>query len=160
MKKLVLLLIMFLSVECFAQTSNDYPPPPPPPVKSKKTKRQKKKDISDSTDRIFQTIEDEAEFPGGMKAWSLFIATNLNANVPGNNGVKKAKSYMVVVRFTVNKEGKVTDVIAETKFGYGMEQEAVRVISLSPDWKPGYMSGTAVSTIKRQPVIFKVEFEK
>ena len=159
MKKLVLLLIMFLSVECFAQTSNDYPPPPPP-VKSKKTKKQKKKEISDSTDTIFQTIEVEAEFPGGMKAWSLFIAKNLNPNVPSNNGVKKAKSYMVVVRFTVNKEGKVTDVIAETKFGYGMEQEAVRVISLSPDWKPGYMDGTAVSTIKRQPVIFKVEFEK
>ena len=43
---------------------------------------------------------------------------------------------MIRVRFTIEVDGSVSDVkvISEVKIGYGMEEEAVRLISSMPLW--------------------------
>ena len=48
--------------------------------------------------------------------------------------VLHAGTYTVVVQFVVDKEGNVSDVKALTSHGYGMEDEAVRVIKKGPQW--------------------------
>ena len=107
---------------------------------------------------IFSKIEVEANYPGGSDAWFSFLSENLNSNIPGDKGCPPGK-YQVVVRFIVDKEGIIDSLIAETHNGYGMEEEVIRVLKLSPKWKPASQNGRVVKSYKRQPLTFVVEPE-
>lgn len=101
------------------------------------------------------TEEHESYFPTGDTAWSNYMRRNLNATVPITNNAPKG-TYQVVIKFIINKDGIVSDIEAETNFGYGMEQEAIRVIKNSPVWIAAFQRGHNVNSYKRQPVIFNV----
>jgi protein TonB len=60
------------------------------------------------------------------------------------------------VRFIVSKDGSVSDVVAETNYGYGMEQEAIRVIKKSGRWTPAIQNGRNVTAYKRQSMTWIV----
>lgn len=103
----------------------------------------------------FSKVEIEAEFPGGGVEWTNFLRKNLNARVP----VKKkapAGTYQVIVRFIVSKDGSVSDAMAETSHGYGMEEEVLRIIKKSPKWVPASQDGRPVNAYRRQPITFSV----
>ncbi len=115
---------------------------------------EEKKDDDDN--RIFEKVEIEAEFPGGLAAWKKFLEKNLRGDVATENGAP-AGQYTVWVQFVVDKEGNVSDVKALTNHGYGMEDEAVRVIKKGPQWKPAVQNGRNVKAYRRQPVIFQID---
>lgn len=105
--------------------------------------------------KVFNKVEIEAEFPGGTQAWGNYLRQNLHANVP----VKKkapAGTYTVVIRFIVSANGSITDVVAETNHGYGMENEVMRIIKKGPKWLPAQQGGKNVNAYRRQPVTFAV----
>lgn len=103
----------------------------------------------------FTRVDVEAEFPGGVSEWQAFIGNNLKANVPVKRKAP-AGQYMVVVQFIVGLDGRVTDIKALTHYGYGMEEEVVRVISKSPRWSPAMINGRPVRAYRKQPVTFSV----
>jgi protein TonB len=105
--------------------------------------------------QIFEKVEVEASFEGGESAWKRFLTRNLNPNTPVDNGAPLG-TYTVYVQFVVSKEGKVSDVRALTSHGYGMEQEAVRVIKKGPSWKPAIQNGRNVNAYRKQPITFQV----
>ncbi len=107
---------------------------------------------------IFSKIEVEASYPGGSNGWFSFLSENLNSNVPGDKGCPPGK-YQVVVRFIVDKEGVIDSIIPETHYGYGMEEELIRVLKLSAKWNPATQNGRLVKSYKRQPLTFVVEPE-
>ena len=115
-----------------------------------------KKDVED--DGPFTSVEVEANFPGGMTAWRTFLQRSLSAEVATSAGAPPG-SYKVVVQFIVDIEGKVSDVQPLTSYGYGMEEEAVRVIRRSGNWIPALQNGRAVKAYRRQPVTFVVSEE-
>ncbi len=45
---------------------------------------------------------------------------------------------------------------AETSFGYGMEEEVIRIIKKGPKWTPASVNGKHVNAYRRQPVTFAV----
>ena len=53
-------------------------------------------------------------------------------------------------------DGKVRDVKVLKGIGFGCDEEAMRVASLMPDWKPGRQGGRAVSVRFTMPVRFKM----
>ncbi|MEO5990263.1 MAG: energy transducer TonB, partial [Ferruginibacter sp.] len=112
----------------------------------------------DYENTVFTKVEIEAAFPGGIAAWRRYLTNNLDANAPIDNGAPEG-TYTVIVRFIVSKSGAISDVVAETKFGYGMEQEAVRAIKKGPQWKPGIQNGNQVTSVRRQPITFIVAGE-
>jgi protein TonB len=67
---------------------------------------------------------------------------------------------MVVVQFIVAKDGTVSDIKALTRYGYGMEQEVVRIIKKSPKWSPAQQNGRTVNAYRKQPITFVVQEEK
>ncbi len=114
--------------------------------------------VKDETnyDQTFTKVEVDAEFPGGLGAWRKFLERNLSADVAtGNNA--PAGSYTVMVRFIVDKEGNVSDVKAVSSHGYGMEEEAVRVIKRGPKWTPAIQNGRQVKAYRTQPITFMVQ---
>lgn len=67
----------------------------------------------------------------------------------------------VMVLFIVEKDGTVSDVkVEEYKLGAGLEEEAIRVVSLLPPFKPALRDGSLVRFVYRIPIDFKLEREK
>ena len=98
-------------------------------------------------------------FPGGLTGWRLFIERNLQALVPANNGAPVGR-YTVMVQFIVNKDGSLYDLSALTRHGYGMEEEVLRLIGISPKWTPALLKDEPVKAYIRQPVTFVIEEEE
>lgn len=105
--------------------------------------------------QIFEKVEVEAKFDGGESAWKRFLERNLNPNTPVDNGAPIGV-YTVYVQFVVSKDGSISDVRALTSHGYGMEQEAVRVIKKGPKWIPAIQNGRQVNAYRKQPITFQV----
>lgn len=112
----------------------------------------------DDENKVFTKVENEAEFPGGQGAWGNYLRKNLNANAPVDNGAPEG-TYTVIIRFIVSKDGSISDVTPETKFGYGMEDEAAKIIKKGPRWKPALQNGRNVNAYRRQPITFVVTTE-
>ncbi len=106
-------------------------------------------------DTLTTRAESEAIFPGGSTGWINYLIGNLDAATPVDHGAPKGQ-YQVFVKFRVSKEGKISDVVAETNFGYGMEKEVIRIIKSGPDWIPASQYGRKVNAYRRQPVTFAV----
>ncbi len=111
---------------------------------------------TEDEDAIFTSVQNEAEFPGGDAAWRRYLEKNLNPNTPIDNGAPEG-TYAVVVQFIVSKDGSISDVKALSNYGYGMEEEAVKIIKKGPDWKPALQNGKNVNAYRRQPVTFLVQ---
>ena len=111
---------------------------------------------------IFTKVEIEADFPGGVGAWRKYLERNLNADVPGEKGAPDGQ-YTVIVEFVVDREGNVSDVKTLTSHGYGMEEEAARVIrqtaSKGIKWTPAEQNGRKVKAYRKQPITFVVQSE-
>jgi len=107
------------------------------------------------TDSLFTREEKEAEFPGGEKGWRTFLERNLNPDVPVNRKAPPG-TYNVRIKFIVQKDGSITDISAETYYGYGMEEEVIRVIKKGPKWVPAVQYGRNVKAYRIQPVTFVV----
>lgn len=103
-------------------------------------------------------VEAMSSFTGGQKAWQQFLQKNLNSFVPVDKGAPEGK-YTVMTQFLVDKNGKISELKALTHFGYGMEEEVLRVMKLSPDWSPAIQKGRPVKTYRRQPVTFSISAE-
>jgi len=99
-------------------------------------------------------VDESPEFEGGLKALQQFVAKNLRyPHVAASEG----KQGTLYVKFVVNEKGKVSDVLIQNNLGYGLDEEALRVIKLIPDFKsPGKVKGRAVKTNYQLPIKFKL----
>lgn len=126
------------------------------PVEDKGTQVVEVPKASDDENKVFTKVEVEAGFPGGEGGWRRYLTNNLNANTPVENGAPEG-TYTVIVRFIVSKDGSISDVQAETNHGYGMEEEAVKIIKRGPKWTPAIQNGRNVNAYRRQPITFLVQ---
>jgi hypothetical protein len=110
----------------------------------------------DSAKAVFEKVDIEASFPGGIDAWRKFLERHLNPSVPVENGAP-CGMYNVYAQFIVNKDGKVSGIKALTNMGFGMEQEVVRILRESGAWTPAMQNGRPVNAYRKQPVTFMVE---
>ncbi len=110
------------------------------------------KKISNEPDEIMTTVDVPAKFEGN---WIKFLQKNLNAEIPLNNGAGPGR-YSVVVQFVVDKEGNVSDIKAMTNHGYGVEEEALRVLRQAPKWQPAIAAGYTVKAYHKQVIVFEM----
>ena len=126
-----------------------------PVVDEKKVVEEKKEDDENT---VFTKVEVEAAFPGGDAAWRRYLEKNLQGFNPADNGAP-AGNYTVFVQFIVDKEGNISDAKALTSYGYGMEDEALKVIKKGPKWTPAIQNGRNVKAYRKQPITFQVQEE-
>ena len=100
-------------------------------------------------------VEVQARFDGN---WEKFLLRNLNAEVPIDNGAPEG-SYTVLIQFVVDIDGTVSDIKALTNHGYGLEEEAIRVLRKATKWEPGIQNGYPVKSYRKQPITFRVTSE-
>lgn len=109
----------------------------------------------DDERKIFTRSEVAPAFPGGERAFKKFIKDSLNLSIPVTNNAPSGK-YTVLLRFVVSKDGTVSDAVCETYQGYGMCEEAIRVIK-TKKWLPALQNGRKVYAYHRQSISFKVK---
>ena len=108
--------------------------------------------------KVFEKVEVEAKFKGGEAAWRRYLEKSLNPNTPVDNGAPEG-TYTVWVQFIVDKAGIISDVKALSSHGYGMEEEAMKVIRKGPAWEPAIQNGRQVKAYRKQPITFVVASE-
>lgn len=104
--------------------------------------------------KIFTVVEEMPSFPGGEEKLFDYLRKNIKfPPVARENGIQGR----VFVTFVVDKDGRVKDARILRGIGGGCDEEALRVISNMPDWKPGKQNGRSVSVQYNLPVNFTLK---
>ena len=116
--------------------------------------------LPDTTKVIpFATVEVKPTFQGG-DAGTAF-AKWVNANLKYPPAAKEAGAQgRVVLQFTVYPDGSVRDTKVLRGVNPDLDAEALRVVSASPDWTPGYVKGEPVKVTYTFPVVFQLSGKK
>jgi hypothetical protein len=85
--------------------------------------------------------QSEPEFPGGQDSLSSFLFKNLHQP---EKLTPKGKWKHEYVGFKVEKTGKITNPKVLLSLGDKMDAEALRIVSIMPEWKPATIAGNAV----------------
>jgi len=95
------------------------------------------------------------EFEGGLKALHKFIAANVRYPEPAH---EMGKEGTVHVQFVVDTDGNISQITLLNHAGFGLDEEALRVIGLLPKFKsPGMSKGVPVSVYYNVPIKFRIQ---
>lgn len=86
-------------------------------------------------------LEVQPEFPGGKDSFHNFF--NVNFKIPKGEVVKEK----IVTMFIVEKDGFLSNIKVLRGGGLETKKEVIRVLKLSPRWKPGIQNGKMVRTL-------------
>lgn len=100
----------------------------------------------------FNDLDVKPQFRGGdANAFSAWVNSRLTYPADAKKNGIQGK---VTLQFTIEPNGKVTNVEVLRGVDESLDKEAVRVVSKSPRWKPGYLDGKPVRVTYTFPVIF------
>lgn len=106
------------------------------------------------TDQVFQVVEVDPEFPGGMEALIKYLSENIKYPEQAKKDKIQGKVY---ISFVVEKDGSVADAKVLRGIGGGCDEEALRVVNAMPKWTPGKQRNTPVRVQFNLPVAFKLQ---
>ena len=102
----------------------------------------------------FADLDVKPQFRGGdANGFSAWVNSRLTYPATAKkNGIQGT----VTLQFTIETNGKVTNVEVIRGVEESLDKEAVRVVSKSPRWKPGYLNGKPVRVTYTYSVIFRL----
>lgn len=104
--------------------------------------------------QIFVVVEQMPSYPGGNKALMKFLSKNIKyPQIAADNGIQ-GKVYL---KFVIERNGSVGEVIVLRGVDKSLDKEAVRVVKSMPKWKPGKQRGKAVRVWFNLPVVFRLQ---
>ena len=101
---------------------------------------------------IFFTADEMPAFPGGDAALVKFLSNKLNYPVAALDRNLSGKVYLT---FTVDPEGHLHNPRVVRGLGYGLDEEALRLVRLMPWWTPGKVKGQPVWVTMTMPIVFR-----
>lgn len=106
----------------------------------------------DSTE-IYTIVEEMPDYPGGSAALNEFIIKNL---VYPETARRDSVAGKVFMNFIVNESGKIENAKILRGLTDDINNEALRVINMMPEWKPGKQNGKNVKVSYNLPLNFKL----
>lgn len=104
------------------------------------------------SDTIESKLENPPFYEGGLTALRKVIAEN--TTYP-DAAMEHEISAKVIVWFTITPDGSITNVHVREKKGYGLDEEAIRVVRLLEKYIPAHYQGKPVAVMMKMPIIFK-----
>lgn len=105
-------------------------------------------------EKIFEAVEQQAQFPGGQSALMKWLGNNIKyPELAQQNNVEGR----VTVKFTVEKDGSISNPVIAKGVDKDLDKEAIRVVKKMPKWQPGKNNGVAVRSYFYLPVVFKLQ---
>jgi len=117
------------------------------------TESQKVEVVDDAKLYDSGNVESIPEYRGGPKALAMFIASRLRYPAKARENRIQGKVY---ISFVIEKNGSLSEFKVIKGIGSGCDEEAIRVLKLSPNWKPGAVKGSPVRTSYILPVSFQL----
>ncbi len=91
---------------------------------------------------VYSFASEMPEFTGGTEQMYSFIKENIQyPEIALENGVEAKIPVSIVIR----KNGEITRIKVLKQAGWGLDEEAVRIIKSMPPWKPGKTDGIPVN---------------
>ena len=121
--------------------------------------QQKKVSVTEGNTTVYFSLADpmkvcevKPSFKGGdVNKFSKWVSSKLRypeyASAYGLQG-------KVLMRFTIDVDGLLKNIEVISSSDQSLEDEALRVVSMSPKWKPAIYNGKPVAVIYTFPVIF------
>lgn len=107
----------------------------------------------DDDDRIYEMVEENAEFPGGEQALMKWLSEHIKyPSICQEQGVQGR----VTVSFVVNRDGSIVDVKIVRTPDPNLAKEAERVVKEMPKWKPARQGNKSVRSRFNLPVMFRL----
>lgn len=103
--------------------------------------------------KVYTYVGEWPEFVGGRDAMLKFIGKNIKYP---RDAEQKGIEGRVIVGFTVDKTGEITDVHILKGVSATMDKEAERVVKMMPPWKPGKNNGVAVKVKFKVDIVYKL----
>jgi protein TonB len=101
---------------------------------------------------ILLTADEMPTFPGGDAALLKFLGSRLNYPEAALNHSISGKVHLT---FTVDSEGHIHDPRVLKGLGYGLDEEAIRLVRLMPWWQPGKQQGRPAWVQVTMPIVFR-----
>lgn len=102
----------------------------------------------------FKKDIDEPEFPGGEQNFGRFLARTMRYPAVAKENNIQGK---VFISFIVNKDGTLSGFNIVRGIGSGCDDEVLRVLRLSPPWRPGFQYGIAMNFPYTIPISFTLQ---
>lgn len=109
---------------------------------------------NEAASSVFDFAEEMPSFEGGDAALMKYISKRIRYP---RQAVDEKIEGTVVVTFVVSRSGKVTEVTVLKGLGFGMDEEASRVIRNMPAWNPGKQNGAPVAVRYTLPIRFSLQ---
>lgn len=110
--------------------------------------------VSDEEEAVFLVVEEMPSFPGGDEAYKLFLQNNIRyPQSAKENGIEGT----VYLSFEVKKSGKLRNIKILRGVDDNLNNEAIRVVKLMPDWVPGKQRGKPVDVQMTLPIKFNLQ---
>jgi TonB family protein len=110
--------------------------------------------ILNNKDSVFTNPTQLPTFPGGLKAFGEFLGKNIKYPETAKKNKIQGRVYLT---FVVEKDGSLSRFKVVRGIGSGCDEEAVRVLAISPKWNPGMQNGKVVRVQYTVPIFFQLE---
>jgi protein TonB len=108
---------------------------------------------SQNSASIYNAVDQNPEFPGGLSALSSWLSTHISYPA---SAAEAGISGRVVVQFVVEKDGHISSASVVRGKDPALDAEAIRVVSSMPRWTPGRLNGSPVRVRYNLPINFKL----
>jgi periplasmic protein TonB len=106
-------------------------------------------------DGVYARAEIMPSYPGGQRALEKFVEDNLQYP---QEAIDNNVDGRVVISFDIDEKGRIyRPVVISQQLGYGLEEEALRVVNTMPQWKPGKIKGKNVKTKFNLPIVYQLQ---
>ncbi|MBS1635269.1 MAG: energy transducer TonB [Bacteroidetes bacterium] len=99
-------------------------------------------------------LDAQPEYPGGYKAMNEFLLKNVHYPDPG---LEQGVGGTVYIKVTIDERGHMRDPRVLKGISPEFDIEALRLISIMPDWKPAIQNGKYCKTYLNLPVKFSLK---
>lgn len=106
------------------------------------------------TINVYDCVEQMPFFPGGSQKLKEFIEENLRYPKELEETCVQGR---VIVRFIVERNGKLSNVKVVKSVHPALDKEALRIVKLMPRWIPGRQNGITVRVKFYIPIIFRLK---
>ena len=106
---------------------------------------------------IFQVVEEQPQFPGGMAALMEYLKKNVRYPATCK---EQGLQGRVIVQFVVNPDSTISDAQVIKPVNPHFDKEALRVVNAMPKWIPGKLRGKPVRVRFTVPITFRLEEPK
>lgn len=104
--------------------------------------------------QILTFAEQMPEFKGGLEEMYKFLQKNIQYPPLARENGQEGK---VILSFVVGTDGKISQIEqVGKKLGWGLDEEAIRVVKSMPPWNPGKQNGKPVTVKYTIPIKFQL----